>query len=174
MAKTLYRSPEEAYPFLADAPEDLRCDFELATDRMASEVGLLRATVRQEAIRGELLRICELVYHMNPTLRTRFTVTNEEIDWVRGALSEHRAAVAGRCDRFVLTQGSENACRAHLLRVASKELVRLLYRHLHQGHVVPEALLDLANLLSGYFFHLALRLNLLEGVDEIPYASRNY
>ncbi len=174
MAKTLYRSPEEAYPFLADNPEDLRCDFELATDHMASAIGLLHATVSQEDIRAELLRLCGLVYHMNPTLRTRFTVTPEEIDWVRGVLGGHRAAVAGRCDRFVLTQGSENACRAHLLRVEAKALVRLLYRHLHQGHAVPEGLLDLANLLSGYFFHLAMRLNLLEGVEEVPYVSRNY
>ncbi len=27
----LYRSPYEAYPFLCDADDDLRCDFELAT-----------------------------------------------------------------------------------------------------------------------------------------------
>ena len=35
-------------------------------------------------------------------------------------------------------------------------------------------LLDLANLLSGYFFYLALHLNEVEGVDEVPYVSRNY
>ena len=29
---SLYRSPYEAYPFLCDAGEDLRCDFELLTD----------------------------------------------------------------------------------------------------------------------------------------------
>lgn len=174
MSTIVYHSPDEAYPFLADDPADLRCDFELATDRMASEIGLLRACVRDEAIREELLRLCELVYHMNPTLRTRLTVTGEEISWVRERLEAHRASVAGRCDRFVLTQGSQTGCRAHLLRVSAKELVRLLYRHLHGGHVVPDGLFDLANLLSGYFFHLALRLNALDGVDEIPYESRNY
>ena len=34
--------------------------------------------------------------------------------------------------------------------------------------------LDLANLLSGYFFYLALHLNEAEGVEEVPYVSRNY
>ena len=53
-------------------------------------------------------------------------------------------------------------------------LVRLIYRHARQGHAVPPALLDIANLLSGYFFQLALKLNALAGVEEIPYASRNY
>ena len=171
---TTYRSPFEAYPFLADAPNDLRCDFELATDRMASEIGLLRAGIRDEALRDELLRLCELVYHMNPTLRTRFTVTEDEIGWVMTRVEALRIETAGRCERFVLTQGSESACRAHLLRVGGKELVRLLYRHMAGGHAVPDALVDLANLLSGYFFHLALKLNEMDGVDEVPYTSRNY
>ena len=174
MQTPLYRSPDEAYPFLSDASSDLRCDFELATDRMASEIGLLRALVAHTGIREELLLLCELVYHMNPTLRTRFTVTVEEINWVRERLEAHRLAILDRCGGFVLTQGSETGCRAHLLRVAAKELVRLLYRHLQGGHSVPEGLLDLANLLSGYFFHLAMHLNAIDGVDEVPYVSRNY
>ena len=49
----------------------------------------------------------------------------------------------------------------------------MLFRSEKDGSV-PDRLLDLANLLSGYFFYLALRLNELEGVDEIPYESRNY
>ena len=39
---------------------------------------------------------------------------------------------------------------------------------------VPDRRLDLANLLSGYFFYLALHLNEAEGVEEVPYVSRNY
>lgn len=76
---------------------------------------------------------------------------------------------AGWCET-----GCEAACTAHLLRVQGKQLVRLLYRHCEQGHTVPPMLFDLANLLSGYFFFLALKLNELEGVDEVPYVSRNY
>ena len=32
---SLYRSPYEAYPFLSDDGADLRCDFEILTDRIA-------------------------------------------------------------------------------------------------------------------------------------------
>ncbi len=170
----LYRSPYEAYPFLADSPEDLRCDFELMTDRMASEVGLLRAMVPDPECNGELLKICELIYHMNPTLRTRWTLTEEESAWLKERVIQLRELTEGRCKQFVLTQGSQAGCMAHLLRVRGKELVRLLYRHLHQGRPVPDALMDAANLLSGYFFFLALLLNEMDGVDEIPYVSRNY
>ena len=41
--ENIYRSPDEAYPFLADEPQDLRCDFELLTDELASLTGLLAA-----------------------------------------------------------------------------------------------------------------------------------
>ncbi len=64
----LYRSPYEAYPFLCDDSDDLRCDFELLTDYMASSAGLLRTMVKDDVLREELLWICELIYHINPTL----------------------------------------------------------------------------------------------------------
>ena len=45
--KKMYRSPYEAYPYLSSKPEDLRCDFELMTDELASMTGLLRGYVQQ-------------------------------------------------------------------------------------------------------------------------------
>ena len=170
----LYHSPYEAYPFLSDEAEDLRCDFELLTDEMASRTGLLRAQVQDPGLREELLWLCELIYHINPTLRTHLTVTRQECDRLLGMASRLKEECSSRCKLFVLTQGCQAACTAHLLRVQGKQLVRLIYRHARQGHPVPEMLLDLANLLSGYFFYLALKLNQLEGVEEIPYESRNY
>ncbi len=170
----MYRSPYEAYPFLCDDDADLRCDFELLTDEMASATGLLRAQVADEALREELLWLCELLYHFNPTLRTRLTVTNAERARLAAAEERLRAQAAGRCARFVLTQGCAAACTAHLLRVRAKCLVRLLYRCLQRGGHVPDAALDIANLLSGYYFALALTLNAMAGVEEIPYVSRNY
>ena len=170
----LYRSPYEAYPFLCDGKEDLRCDFELFTDEMASRTGLLRAQVKDPALKAELLWVCELIYNINPTLRTSLTVTEEEKQRLFEAANRLKQECGSRCKLFVLTQGCEAACTAHLLRVQGKGLTRLIYRYCQQGHEVPPMLLDLSNLLSGYFFYLALKLNELEGVDEISYESRNY
>jgi cob(I)alamin adenosyltransferase len=170
----LYRSPYEAYPFLCDRSDDLRCDFELLTDEMSSRTGLLRALVKDPALQEELLWICELIYHMNPTLRTRLTVTEQEAQRLLAAATRLKEQEQARCKLFVLTQGCEAACQAHILRVQGKQLVRLLYHWIENGNDVPDRLLDLANLLSGYFFYLALRLNELAGVEEIPYESRNY
>jgi len=52
--------------------------------------------------------------------------------------------------------------------------VRLLYRYNYQGNDVDNLLYDFTNLLSGYFFLLAIKLNSLNGVDEAPFVSRNY
>ena len=52
MNQPVYRSPYEAYPFLADAPEDLRCDFEIMTDRMSSETGLSHTAHPYDGDRG--------------------------------------------------------------------------------------------------------------------------
>lgn len=168
----LYRSPYEAYPFLCDGDGDLRCDFELLTDELASAAGLLRSQIRDQALAEELLWVCELIYHMNPTLRTIFTVTEDEI--ARLAAMVDRLQAESGVHGFVLPCGCQSACTAHLLRVKAKCLVRLLYRYLQRGGKVPEGLLDLSNLLSGYFFLLALKLNALEGVEERGYHSRNY
>lgn len=168
----LYRSPYEAYPFLCEPAEDLRCDFELLTDELASATGLLRAEVEDEALREELLWVCELIYHLNPALRTHLSVTEEETARLAAALGrlEARHGVHG----FVLPQGCPAACTAHLLRVRAKCLVRLVYRHMQQGNAVPERLLDLCSLLSGYYFALSLTLNALSGTEEVPFVSRSY
>ena len=168
----LYRSPYEAYPFLCDADDDLRCDFELLTDELASAAGLLRSQITEQTLAEELLWICELIYHINPTLRTSFTVTEDEI--VRLVSIVERLQAESEVHGFVLPCGCESACTAHLLRVKAKCLVRLLYRYLQRGYEVPDGLLDLCNLLSGYFFLLALKLNVLNGVEERGYHSRNY
>ena len=168
----LYHSPYEAYPFLSDDSGDLRCDFELLTDEMASAVGLLLAQVEAPDFKAELLWVCELIYHINPTLRTRLTVTEEEAACL--ATSVKRLERESTIHGFVLPQGCEAACTAHLLRVMGKCLVRLLYRQMQQGHETPALLVDLCNLLSGYFFLLALKLNDLAGTSEVTYVSRNY
>lgn len=170
----LYRSPYEAYPFLSEDSGDLRCDFELLTDAMASRTGLLRAQVPDRALRAELLWVCELIYHLNPTLRTFLSVSAEETARLKSAVDRLERDCADRRSLFVLPQGCEAACTAHILRVEAKMLVRLIYRHVRQGHAVPPELIDTANLLSGYFFQLALKLNALAGEDEAPFVSRNY
>ena len=50
----------------------------------------------------------------------------------------------------------------------------MLYRYKEQGNEVDELLFDFANLLSGYFFILALKFNKDEEIKETEFISRNY
>lgn len=170
----MYRSPYEAYPFLSDLEKDLRCDFELATDRLASLCGYLRSLCREEEIILELEKITELIYHLNPSLRTFCSLEEKEMDFLIERTKALSKEVEHRFENFVLPQGSTRASTAHLIRVDAKSLVRLLYIFEERGGVVEEKIYDFANLLSNYFFYLSLKLNELDGVEEIHYESRNY
>lgn len=168
----LYRSPYEAYPFLSDAGDDLRCDFEILTDRISSTTGLLASLCEER--REELLKIDELVYHANPSLRTFCSITDEEVEWLKARTDILHEETKGLCSKFVIPAGTPRACVAHMLRTDGKKLVRMLYRHAQNGGKVEEKLFDFANLISGYFFLLALFLNHQDGFEEIPFVSRNY
>jgi len=174
MQENIYRSKYEAYPFLSDSSDDLRCDFEIYTDELTSHIGLLKSLVKDEKLNKQLLKIGEIVYHINPSLRTKVMVTEDELKWLEDCTTELWEEVNYRCDKFVLPQGSESASHAHILRSKFKGLVRMLYRYNYAGNEVDDILFDFANLLSGYFFNLSLKLNEISDVEEIEFISRNY
>ncbi|MBO4235819.1 MAG: ATP--cob(I)alamin adenosyltransferase [Firmicutes bacterium] len=167
-----YKSEYEAYPFLSDSDADIRCDFEILTDRISSLSGLLAAKCPER--KEEILKVDELVYHANPSLRTHFSITTEEIEWLHSAIQEMQEEVRDRFEKFVLPAGSERGSLAHVLRVDGKQLVRALYKARERGLEFSNELIDFANLVSGYFFMLSLWLNKEDGVEEIPFVSRNY
>ncbi len=148
-----------AYPFLYDDSDDLRCDYEIFTDEISSSIGLLRAYIKDDSLRDELTKMNELMYHMNASLRTKVTVTEDELLWVESRTKVYQEEIKDRVNKFVIPQGSIPGSYAHIIRSKCKALVRLLYRHKQQGNHVDEILFDFANLFSGYFFILALKLN---------------
>ncbi|MDR2494613.1 MAG: ATP--cob(I)alamin adenosyltransferase [Spirochaetaceae bacterium] len=176
-----------AYTFLYDHTADLRCDFELLTDELASMTGLLRSLLDERdsaalpEAREDLSRVIELIYHLNPSLRTRLTITPEELAWLREKTLYFQEAVRDALPRnpaggpvFLLPQGSTPGALAHVLRCTCKTLVRLLSRHRQQGNEVDELVFDFANLLSGYFYSLALWLNKNRRETERLFVSRVY
>lgn len=163
-----------AYPFLYDESDDLRCDFEILTDEISSMIGLLRSYLKDEELRCELSKVNELMYHLNPSLRTKTTVTKEELLWLDEVSLKHTEYVKDRFNKFVLPQGCTESCQCHVIRSKCKSLVRLLSRHKEKGNKVDDILFDFTNLFSGYFFMLALKLNKDNGVEETEFISRNY
>jgi ATP:cob(I)alamin adenosyltransferase len=173
-----------AYCYLYEPSDDLRCDFEIASDEIASMIGLLRSLVSEEGLRSDLSVLNDLMYHINPSLRTKTTVTQEELLWLdqRAAALEKEITQGeslgefrkGRRLTFVLPQGCTPAAYSHVIRNKCKALVRLMSRHKQQGHPVDDIVFDFVNLFSGYFFFLALKLNQDTGVQEVEFVSRVY
>jgi len=170
----MFRSKFEAYTFLSDAPDDLRCDFEVLTDEISSMTGLLRAFVEDKHLQDDLLFIAEMVYHINPSLRTKVTVTPDELSRLIDMAKKLETQAGDTHKQFLLPVGNKAASLAHVLRARSKMVVRMLYRHNYGGNAVDDILYDFTNLLSNYFFLLAIRLNELDGTAEVPFVSRNY
>jgi len=163
-----------AYPFLYDDPGDLKCDYEIFTDEISSNIGLLRAHIAKSSLRDELSKIAELVYHMNSSLRTKTGVYQSELEWLNQCCQVYHEETKNNYKRFVLPQGSIAAAHSHIIRSKCKALVRMLHRYEENVNKVDPLLYDFANLLSQYFFLLALKLNALENIKELEYISRSY
>jgi ATP:cob(I)alamin adenosyltransferase len=173
-----------AYTFLYEDAADLRCDFEILTDEISSMIGLLRSLlsdtdrIADSELDDDLCKINELMYHINPSLRTKVMVNAEELEWLyRKTQTLQKTAEAqpkGKGPVFVIPQGCTQAAHSHVIRNKCKALVRLLSRHQQQGNTVEEILFDFVNLYSGYFYFLALWFNKNNGVEEHPFKSRVY
>ncbi len=163
-----------AYPFLYDKSSDLRCDFEILTDEISSMIGLLRSFVGDTYLRDDLSKINEIMYHINPSIRTKTTVIEEELQWLDEKFNLIQEEVKDRFNKFVLPQGNTQAGYCHVIRSKCKSLVRLLSRYKEQGNNVDDILFDFINLYSGYFFVLALKFNKDSNIEETEFISRNY
>jgi len=174
-----------AYTFLYDNDADLKCDFEILTDEISSMIGLLRSLldetdkVADPEMEEDLCKINELMYHINPSLRTTITVNAEELEWLYRRTSELQKAVgqrpsSGKTQAFFVPQGCTQAAYSHVIRNRCKALVRLLSRYQQQGNNVDEILFDFVNLYSGYFYFLSLWFNKNHDVKERAFISRVY
>ena len=174
-----------AYSFLYDDAADLKCDFEILSDEISSMIGLLRSLLddadktADPELAEDLCKINELMYHINPSLRTKVMVSAEELEWLRLKVQVLQNAVEDTGKRsggltFFVPQGCTQAAYSHVIRSKCKTLVRLLSRYRQQGNAIDDILFDFVNLYSGYFFLLALWFNKTHGVEERPFVSRVY
>ena len=174
-----------AYYYLYEDTADLRCDFEILTDEISSMIGLLRSLMSdadktaEPSMSDDLCKLNELMYHINPSLRTWVTVTEEELEWLNQKTQQLQKATEEELPKsggltFFIPQGCTPAAYSHVIRNKCKTLVRLLSRFKQQGNEVDEILFDFANLYSGYFYFLALWFNMNHGEKESLFKSRVY
>jgi len=174
-----------AYYYLYEDTTELKCDFEILTDEISSMIGLLRSLMSDAdktagpSMANDLCKLNELMYHINPSLRTWVTVTEEELEWLNQKTLQLQKATEEGLPKsggltFFIPQGCTPAAYSHVIRNKCKTLVRLLSRFKQQGNEVDEILFDFANLYSGYFYFLALWFNMNHEEKETLFISRVY
>ena len=161
-----------SYPFLYENKNIV--DFELLTDEIASYLALAMSVCEEETLRNELQKIAILVYHLNPCIRKHSRLEKDEIAWLFSRYNYYDDKTKIRPTLFVLPAGTTLASVLHILRCKSKQLVRVLH-HIYESKIeFDDSIFDFTNVLANYFFVVALHVNKLEGVEEIPFTSRVY
>ena len=106
-----------AYSFLKETSR--QCDYEVASDELAS---LIAQAVHSVKHQPELLKLCELVYHANGSIRGRLAIRDEDFEWL-DQLYVRLMQENGPLRQFVLPAGCEGACALHVLRSRCKAVL---------------------------------------------------
>ena len=162
-----------ACPFLYEAHSDFQCNVDILCDEIASMIGLLRSILDcarikdAEKLKGELLYLCNLMYCISGSVRSKDVVSKDRLLWVEERLSSLKDCVAGRASCVVLPQGCYPSSLSHCVRAKCNSLVKLLHSFREAGNDLDGTVLDIINVCSNYFFALALKLNKDYAVEEI-------
>lgn len=155
-----------AYPFLEE--DAFLCDYEIATDVLASQVSLARHDIHH--IPSVILQeIIDLLYHANGSIRGKCAINQEEVVRLKEIYDQYETKIT----TFVLPDGCIGASQLHVLRAQCKAIIRLMVR-IRKQQEVAQTLFDFMNLLSNTFFMMSLYENKQEGYSPIPFISRSY
>lgn len=156
-----------AYSFLSEASS--MCDYEIASDELASMLSLARHHILNIA-QDDLRDLIELIYHANGSIRGKCAIQKEEVERLHKMYDTYFVDMK----QFVIPDGCIGASHLHVLRSKSKAIIRIMTRIQQEGHVIEQSLLNFMNLLANTFFMMCLYENAHEGVEERVFVSRSY
>lgn len=157
-----------AYSFLYE--ESSLCDYEIATDELASQIGLAKLSVKH----SNLDKILEWVYHANGSMRAKMAIDKSDLLELNAIYDELLVKV-GVFKSFVYPEGCSGACHLHCLRSKTKSIIRIMVKiDREENREKKQILHDFFNLLSNTFFLMALLENKCENVAENVFRSKSY
>ena len=156
-----------AYPFLKE--ESHLCDYEIATDRLASMLSVARHHVRHIP-QDDLLQLMEMIYHANGSIRGICAIKEAELKKLKSFYERYSIPM----DCFVLPDGCIGASHLHVLRAETKAVIRIMHQIQQEKKPVEAILFDFMNLLSNTFFMMCLYENRHDGYMEREFKSRSY
>ena len=156
-----------AYSFLLE--DSHMCDYEIATDELASFISLSRHFIKH-INQDDLITLIELVYHANGSIRGKCAIHEEEVQRLHQLYERYHVDMK----HFILPDGCVGASYLHVLRSKTKAVVRYMTLIKKENRDVPQTLWDFMNLLANTFFMMALYENKEEGFIEQEFVSKSY
>ena len=155
-----------AYSFLDEVSSQY--DYEIATDRLASFLGLAMHYIKH-IDKEDLLFLCETIYHANGSIRGKNAIDEERFKKVEALYKKYEVLYK----EFYLPVGCIGASYLHVLRSECKNIVRWIVK-IQKEKEVDKNIYELFNLLSNLFFVMALYENKNENTEELIFQSLSY
>lgn len=160
------------YPFMRESASTV--DFEIRTDSLTTRIGeALALTSDIDQVHADLRYLQPLCYHLNGSVRGKLAIMPEDLERLSDLYDFYVQEVGEVIEQFVLPQGTHAASVLHVCRSEAKKSVRALH-NVSLEREVPEILFQYTHLLANVLFVMAVYVNKMCGVTEIPFESKSY
>lgn len=160
------------YPFMRESASTV--DFEIRTDSLTTRIGEAASlTSDTPQVHQDLMKLLPMAYHLNGSVRGKMAISEEDLQELSGLYDKYVEEVKDEIKTFLLPQGTQAACVLHVCRSEAKKSVRALHK-ISLERKVPEILFDYTHLLANVLFVMAVYVNKVSRVDEIPFTSKSY
>ena len=161
------------YPFMRE--KSCLVDYEIRTDSLTTSVGAVfdHLTKKEQRVIDDLRVIQPLCYHANGSVRGKLAITEEDLQWLSDVYDDYVKLTGDTTKQFVLPQGNGAASALHVARSDAKKSYRALHK-VSEEREVPEILFSFLGLLANVCFVMAVYVNQLNGIIEIPFESKSY
>ena len=152
-----------------------KVDYEILSDALTVSVGVVLPylTEKEKKVAEDLKHIQLLCYHANGSVRGMLAVEPKDIDWLSECYDYYAAEVGETMKQFVLPQGTLATMMLHQVRNDAKLVYRALH-HAHKEEPVSELLFQFTGLLSNVACAMALYVNKINDVAEVPFHTKSY
>lgn len=159
-----------AYPFLNETQKLV--DHEVLTDTLSAKLGAIYAS--DTPLKEETWWLMDAILHVNGSLRGKLAISEVEINHGLLLLKKLKEKNGDRFSRFVYPTGHPIATEYHLARCMAKQVARNLYLLQHDGHEVPQLIIDFVNLSANLLFAFSVEVNRHFGIEEVEFISKSY
>ena len=153
-----------------------KVDYEVLSDALTVSIGMVIPYLTKESeqiLKEDLMHLQHLAYHANGSVRGMLAITEEDVAWLSTRYDYYCEQVGEGMKHFVIPQGCLAALHLHQVRNDAKLVYRALF-HAHKENPVSELLFQFTGLLSNVAHAMALHVNALNGVEEIPFHTKSY